>query len=300
MFTGEDAENCNEQNGNVIKNDNNRYNFWYIISGWLNVMQNHSWTNEIHFFFTQNLSDSEWDLCDEKRVFRDFNVFFTRISDDDEESNSLENDPLPSFGNLQVDDKNANCGAQGKNIIFFIATIFHINCFVGGAVGRIHSPNAYAEIEGEESELVTIDTPMFPQRDLIALLKQTQAVPVESSKIICIKSFFINVDEERISPSQSTHSINEHVRELMQEYQGRDESKYSLIVVNHCTRTSLLKINITEVKTTPTSPGNISQGDAGAVADGEEKYEKGVPMHGDVMFHNFLTTVLDHPGQLLR
>lgn len=27
MFTGEDAENCNEQNGNVIKNDNNRYNF---------------------------------------------------------------------------------------------------------------------------------------------------------------------------------------------------------------------------------------------------------------------------------
>lgn len=37
-----------------------------------------------------------------------------RMSDEDEESNSLESDLIPGFGNLQVDDKNANCGAQGK------------------------------------------------------------------------------------------------------------------------------------------------------------------------------------------
>lgn len=54
-----DADNCNEQNGNIIKNDN-------------------------------------------------------RLSDEDDESNSMESDPIPVFGNLQVDDKNANCGAQGK------------------------------------------------------------------------------------------------------------------------------------------------------------------------------------------
>lgn len=38
------------------------------------------------------------------------------MSDEDEdESNSIESDPLSMFGNLQVnDDKNANCDAQGK------------------------------------------------------------------------------------------------------------------------------------------------------------------------------------------
>lgn len=36
------------------------------------------------------------------------------MSDEDEETNSLENDPIAAaFGNLQVDDKNANGGAQG-------------------------------------------------------------------------------------------------------------------------------------------------------------------------------------------
>lgn len=40
-----------------------------------------------------------------------------RMSDEDEESNSMESDPIPGFGNLQVDDKNANCGAQGKQAI---------------------------------------------------------------------------------------------------------------------------------------------------------------------------------------
>lgn len=93
--------------------------------------------------------------------------------------------------------------------------------FPGGAVGRIHSPNAYAEIEGEESELVSIDTPLAPQRDLIALLKQTTAVPQDHANI-SLKSFFISVDEERTS--QHLPGISEHVRDLLQEYQGKDES----------------------------------------------------------------------------
>lgn len=37
------------------------------------------------------------------------------MSDEDEETNSLENDPIATaFGNLQVDDKNANGGAHGR------------------------------------------------------------------------------------------------------------------------------------------------------------------------------------------
>lgn len=35
--------------------------------------------------------------------------------EEEEESNSMDSDPIPMFNNLQViDDKNANCGAQGK------------------------------------------------------------------------------------------------------------------------------------------------------------------------------------------
>lgn len=48
----------------------------------------------------------------------DFRFVFDRLSDEDDESNSMESDPIPAFGNLQVDDKNANCGAQGKLYFF--------------------------------------------------------------------------------------------------------------------------------------------------------------------------------------
>lgn len=37
----------------------------------------------------------------------------------------MESDPIPAFGNLQVDDKNANCGAQG-NIHLYVSS--HMNC----------------------------------------------------------------------------------------------------------------------------------------------------------------------------
>lgn len=102
---------------------------------------------------------------------------------------------------------------------------FHFH--LGGAIGRIHSPNASAEIEGEESELVSIDTPLAPQRDLIALLKQTTAVPIDQSKIT-LRSFFVAVDEERF---QTTNSHADHVRELMDRYQGQDESKFSIEIL---------------------------------------------------------------------
>ncbi len=81
-----DADNCNEQNGNIIKNDNRwgGYESEYSFCGW---------------------------FCELKNVV-DFSC--SRLSDEDDESNSMESDPIPAFGNLQVDDKNANCGAQGK------------------------------------------------------------------------------------------------------------------------------------------------------------------------------------------
>lgn len=78
-----DADNCNEQNGNIIKNDNRLVG---VVCGGI--------------------------------VFIFLNLFRNRLSDEDDESNSMESDPIPAFGNLQVDDKNANCGAQGNFYLF--------------------------------------------------------------------------------------------------------------------------------------------------------------------------------------
>lgn len=88
-------------------------------------------------------------------------------------------------------------------------------------MGRLHSPNAYAEIEGEESELITIDAPIAPERDLIAMLKQTVAVPTDLESL-SLKSFYIAVDQEY---HNANLHMSDHVFELMQDYEARDESK---------------------------------------------------------------------------
>lgn len=140
------------------------------------------------------------------------------MSDEDDETNSMENDPLPAFGNLHVandNDRNANGGRKAADACG------------GGAVGRLHSPNASAEIEGEESELmVTIDAPVLPKRDLIALLKQTTAVPSDPGKIT-LRGFFVAVErEERTAGSDgAAGDMSDHIRELLQEYQSKDDSK---------------------------------------------------------------------------
>lgn len=89
----------------------------------------------------------------------------------------------------------------------------------------MNSPKAYAEIEGGESEMITIDAPVTPQRDLVAMLKQTAAVP-SNVEHLSLRSYYITVDEER----KQSYGINnmamaDHVFKLMQEYQGKDESE---------------------------------------------------------------------------
>lgn len=68
-----------------------------------------------------------------------------------------------------------------------------------------------------------------------------------------------------------------------------------------CNHTCSLMSVCAELNTSPSSPG-ASGASAGAVGggDSEEKYEKGIPIHGDVMFHNFVTTIQENPGQILR
>lgn len=51
----------------------------------------------------------------------------------------------------------------------------------------------------------------------------------------------------------------------------------------------------------PSSPGNLAAGGANPMsAESDEKYEKAVPIHGDVMFHNYLEQIQKNPGQVIR
>lgn len=99
-------------------------------------------------------------------------------------------------------------------------------------MGLLNSPSASAEIEGEESEMVCVDDPpSAPERDLIAMLKQTRAIPNDLNHLQ-LKSFFIFVDEERkMSIDANTNALlNDHIRELLHKYQGDEESKLSAIL----------------------------------------------------------------------
>lgn len=92
-------------------------------------------------------------------------------------------------------------------------------------MGLLNSPSASAEIEGEESEMVCVDAPIAPERDLIAMLKQTRAIPNDLNHLQ-LKSFFISVDEERKMSTDSNGAIiNDHIRELLHKYHGEEESK---------------------------------------------------------------------------
>lgn len=92
-------------------------------------------------------------------------------------------------------------------------------------MGLLNSPSASAEIEGEESEMVCVDAPVAPERDLIAMLKQTKAIPHDINNLI-LKSYFIAVDEEKKSSIDSNTALtNDHIRELLHKYQGEEESK---------------------------------------------------------------------------
>lgn len=92
-------------------------------------------------------------------------------------------------------------------------------------MGLLNSPSASAEIEGEESEMVCVDAPIAPERDLIAMLKQTRAIPNDLNHLQ-LKSLFISVDEERkVSIDSNSPLTNDHIRELLHKYQGEEESK---------------------------------------------------------------------------
>ncbi|KAJ8920420.1 hypothetical protein NQ315_005286 [Exocentrus adspersus] len=189
-----------------------------------------------------------------------------RVSDEDEESCSLEDSVRSGFGNMNIDDRNANSGAHG------------------GAVGRIHSPAATAEIEGNEGEVISIDTPTFPQHNIADLLQEVTPLPHDvcqnfhsdsrRSPHIQFTPYFMSVWEE-VANSNSSGISDRHVKELLQEYQQSKEN--------------------TRMSSPDGGGAAVQEGDTGF-----EKYEKSNPAHGDKMFHHFLSKVQANSGQILR
>lgn len=132
---------------------------------------------------------------------------------------------------------------------------------------------ASAEIEGDEGEMISIDTPTYPQRDLNALLQEVVPLPQDIKQTsLCFLPYFVSVYEEVIEKSVC---VDTHVRELLQEYQSISED----LTVND---------------------DDTAAGDSGGGGDVGEKYEKSNPAHGDKLFHNFLSRIQMNPGQILR
>ncbi|XP_014217503.1 programmed cell death protein 2-like [Copidosoma floridanum] len=168
------------------------------------------------------------------------------------------------FSELQVDDPNANSPTSVESPVGV------------GAVGRLDSPHASAEIEGEESEVVCIDTPIQPHCDLLSLLQEVTPPPVlqhgEASAVakkqLSFVEMFVSVDEE-----YDESQVTQHVRDLFLEYQRANPDS--------------------EADTMDDCAKNYDGGE-------KEKYEKTIPKHGDEMFHNFVSRIQKNPGQVLR
>ncbi|CAH0390941.1 unnamed protein product [Bemisia tabaci] len=144
------------------------------------------------------------------------------------------------------------------------------------AEGRLMSPIASAEIEveGEEREMVTIDTPTAPEVNIVALLEQAPAVPEVKAELLQFVPIFISVMEE-----ETTYSGLEHVNDLLQVYQQNNPGELDNFNTNQ---------NPFQKKDRSTNPTNV------------EKYEPSTPSHGDKMFHQFVTKIQQNPGQILR
>ncbi|XP_023179873.2 programmed cell death protein 2-like [Drosophila hydei] len=197
--------------------------------------------------------------------------------DDDDESTSVENDLVCGFGQIDMnspekagEDPNANCAAA----------VLPTASNDGAGAGAGATAMICAEIEGPETDVVLVDTPKKPERDLIALLKHTSLPatlgPLSQIKDLTLKSIYIAVDVETNAKQDEYDNYAgslamDHIRDLYQEYKLQDEN-----------------------------PARSPVAGGSEACDEQETYEKALPAHGDVVFHNFITTIQENPGQLLR
>lgn len=254
----DETHDSNEENGNVINTKN------------INL------PSSIH----QHLESDEGEDEVEDRLPNE--------DDDEDESNSMDNDLLMSFHQIDlraaqnvIEDPNANCAAEDGEIAAAASVENEGNYACSGA-----SASICAEIEGPENDVVLVESPQKPERDLIALLKHTSTPvalgPLSKLSDLTIKPYFIAVDVELNVSTKDYENYGgslsaEHIRELYHEYKKKDESAHS---------------------PSGSSGGGIGVG--GGTPEDQEGYEKALPAHGDLMFYHFLSTIQQNPGQILR
>ncbi|EDV92965.1 programmed cell death protein 2-like [Drosophila grimshawi] len=205
--------------------------------------------------------------------------------DDDDESTSVENDLVSGFGQIDMnspekagEDPNANCAAAV------------VPTASADGAGAAATAIICAEIEGSETDVVLVDTPKKPERDLIALLKHTSLPatlgPLSQIKDLTLRSIYIAVDVEANAKQDDYENYGgllsmDHIRDLYQEYKLQDENPSRSPVAS-------------------AAAAAAGGGGGNEAADEQETYEKALPAHGDLVFHNFITTIQQNPGQILR
>ncbi|XP_045496856.1 programmed cell death protein 2-like [Colias croceus] len=141
-----------------------------------------------------------------------------------------------------------------------------------GAVGDIGVPMPAAELEGgDEPGLVTAETPTAPTSNVEALLHQTAELPADLRNRLMLSPLqflprYIYVEEEW----KKSACNDEKVNDLLNKYTKESEIE-----------------------------ANINADRLGGGGD-DEPYEEATPLHGDKLFHAFLTRLQNNPGQILR
>lgn len=256
-----------------------------------NPNQKFSWCNGSDDWGTDSLEDSHpvsFDFSSQNNNEENGNVFDEKIPNDNspvsstsDDEDSMGSDVARGLCNLQLNEKHGACKAEedNRNANSGLMT----DCASGGSASAFGVVNVNAtgmccaEIEGDETDAIIVESPKAYQRDLIAFMKHTSKAVGSLSKMseLTLQPFFISVYEEFDSSDGSA----DHVRELYQEFQRNDELASSISNLPGA------------------SGGGAVDGDGG---QDQEMYEKSIPLHGDLMFYNFISTVQKNPGQLLR
>ncbi|XP_034828427.1 programmed cell death protein 2-like [Maniola hyperantus] len=145
---------------------------------------------------------------------------------------------------------------------------------VQGAVGAVGAPVPVAELEGgDEAGLVLAETPSAPLDNMEILFHQMIELPPDIRTCLLSGPLqfipkYIYVEEEW----NKTYNDNAKVTELLNKYKRDNEIEV----------------------------GSVAERGSGGVGCDDEAYEEAAPLHGDRLFHAFLTRLHQSPGQILR
>ncbi|CAH2239222.1 programmed cell death protein 2-like [Pararge aegeria] len=148
---------------------------------------------------------------------------------------------------------------------------------VQGAVGAIGAPVPVAELEGgDESGLVIVETPTAPINNMEMLFNQMTELPPDIRTCLLSGPLqfvpkYIYVEEEWNKTCNDND--NDKVTELLNQYKRDNEIEVGSVA------------------------DRVAAGGSGC---DEETYEDAAPLHGDRLFHAFLTRLHQNPGQILR